>query len=312
MRVYAPLQAVAASARLANIPSVISNVWLGIAVAVWADGWPPDGQAVGRAAWLVLAGVGLYLAGSFLNDWADRDWDTRHRPERALPRAVVPAGYYLTAALGCLALGCGAAATVHRASLLVALLIGLCIVVYTLLHKRSAWAVVAMGLCRALLPVLGFSGFVAALGTPAAWLLGGLGLSAGGVFCYVAGLSLRARGEALAGLAPKAAGGIARWAVAAAVAMTLAVRGCLALPFLTCLPGLLSYGLWLTLCLTVFRQPVRRQVSNLLAGIPLLDWIVLLPLAMAGGAVNLAVICLVLPPLAVVGGKLLQRLAPAT
>ena len=113
-------------------------------------------------------------------------------------------------------------------------------------------------------------------------------------------------------LAPRAAGGVERWAVAAAVAMALAVSGCLALPFLTCLPGLLSYGLWLTLCLTVFRQPVRRQVANLLAGMPLVDWIVLLPLAVAGGTTNLAVICLVLPPLAVVGGKLLQRLAPAT
>jgi hypothetical protein len=75
---------------------------------------------------------------------------------------------------------------------------------------------------------------------------------------------------------------------------------------------LLPYGLWTTLCLTRFRHPISARVSNHLAGIPLLDWILLLPffLTLRSGAV--AMPCLWLPPLAFLAGKALQKPAPAT
>lgn len=316
----AKLHALAATSRLANIPSVLGNVWLGIALAAASGHWPTGGPWVGRAAALGTAATCLYLAGNFLNDWADRDWDAARRPERALPRALFPAGFYLSVALACGALGLAAAAAVHRRCLAVALLIGLGIVLYTWFHKRSAWAVIAMGGCRALLPVLGFAGFARPAGllaTPGQSAAAVLTACAFGLFCHIAGLSLSARSESMA-RPPVGALRLARAIfAAAAVSMFLAAWLLLSLPLRFCVLGLLPYGLWVGLCLTFLRHPVSRQVASLLAGIPLVDFIVLLPLALTLGAAPwwsppLATLCLLVPPVAVGAGWLLQRLAPAT
>lgn len=319
MRPSQQLRALAATARIANIPSVISNVWLGVALGVPATGGLADDPSRGPVATLALAGVGLYLAGNFFNDWADRGWDAERRPERALPRGLFPPGLYLAVALACGLLGVSAAAAVHRGCLMVALLIVTCIVSYTRWHKRSAWAVVPLGMCRALLPGLGFIGFL----PPDAWGGAhppGLGVAAViasgcGLFLHITGLSLSARHESLAGMPDRPISWSRGLFPVVAIAMGIASFRCLALPFQLCVLGLLPYGLWLGLCLTRWRRPVASHVSNLLAGIPLVDWIVLLPLALAQGVhgwTALAAMSLLLPPLAVLLGKLLQRLAPAT
>jgi len=320
-KLYQSLHALAATARIANIPSVAGNVWLGIALGILAGGKLSHVWVV--AAILGVSGACLYLAGNFLNDWADRAWDAQHRPERALPRGVFAPGLYLAGAMVCGGLGLFAAALARPGCLVVALLIGLCGVIYTRFHKRCAWSVLPLGLCRALLPALGFVG-VAALACPAAarpphaaGLLAVVTASACGLLCHIAGLSLSARRESLATRPPGSAmrgSGRLWFAGAAALLFGAALLG-LALPLATCLLGLLPYALWMVLCLTCFRRPVSRHVSNLLAGIPLVDWIVLLPLALAQGAhglTALAAMSLLLPPLALLLGKLLQRVAPAT
>ncbi|MEI8038593.1 MAG: UbiA family prenyltransferase [Verrucomicrobiota bacterium] len=312
-RLTRQLHALAATARLANLPSVAGNVWLGMALGTLADG-----VAWGRAALLATSGIGLYLAGSFFNDWADRGWDAAHRPERALPQGLFSARLYLAVAVACGLLGLGAAAAADYRSLPVALLIVMAIVTYTRWHKRSPWAVIPMGLCRALLPGLGFIGIL----SPAAWRIGGgaphpgvpaaLIASACGLFLHIVGLSLSARRESLEGPPGRALGFARVLFPAAAACLFFASSQCLALPLWPCLLGLLPYALWIALCLTVFRQPVSVHVSNLLAGVPLVDWIVLLPLALATGTPGWAAVCLVLPPLAFLLGTVLQRLAPAT
>lgn len=317
--VTAKLHALAATARIANIPSVAGNVWLGVALAVTAGGGNTTVPFLGPSAVLGLAATGLYLAGNFLNDWADRDWDAVHRPERALPRALFPAHIYLSVALGCGVLGLCAAAAIHLRCLGVALIIGLCIILYTRVHKRAVWSVVPMGMCRALLPVLGYAGFAGpadSWATPWATPTTAVAACACGLFCHITGLSLGARCESME--PPECRVLRCAWILfpAAAASMGLASWLGLSLPVLTCVAGLLPYGLWVALGLTVFRQPVSRQVSNLLAGIPLLDGIVLLPLALALGVAErpalLSVLCLLFPPLAFLSAKLLQQLAPAT
>lgn len=319
MRHSHKLHALAATARLANIPSVLGNVWLGIAVASGATAGPHPEFPLERAAWLGLAGVSLYLAGNFLNDWADRDWDALHRPERALPRALFPAGFYLSVSAVCGLLGLGLAGAVHLRCLGVALAIGICIVLYTRVHKRAAWAAIPMGLCRALLPVLGFAGFLqpdAWFTTP--WKSGAAALTACafGLWCHIAGLSLSARCESL-DQPPTGAMRIA-WALfpAAALSMLLASRLLLSLPLRFCVLGLLPYVVWVALCLACCRKPVALQVANLLAGIPLVDWIVLFPLALSVDAARWATpfpaLCLLVPAVALSTGWLLQRLTPAT
>ncbi len=295
------IRALAATARLSNAPSVVSNVWLGVLL----------GSGGGMAPVLVtVAALCLYVCGGFINDWADRDWDVPRRPERALPRGCFAPMTYLIIALVLAAMALVFAALAGGRALVVAAAVAICIVIYTWRHKKSAWSVVFMGLCRALLPVMGWVA-IAAAGVPPAVLLAGLGL-----FCHVQGLSLAARFETMA-QPPAMAMRLARGLFPlAALAMLAAAHHGLGLPLAHCLPGLLIYGLWIALCLTRFRHPLSVMVSNLLAGIPLVDWMLLLPLFFSRQAENLpplaAIACLCLPPMAFLSGRLLQRHAPAT
>ena len=314
------LRALAATARIANVPSVVSNVWLGIALGAVTSGRAADGHLPGVALGLSLAGAGLYLAGNFLNDWADRAWDASHRPERALPSGLLSPALYLAVAIASGALGLCLAAAVHLQSLVVAMGIGIFILLYTWIHKRATWSVIPMGLCRALLPVLGYVGFVASVDSPPAFrdsAITALFACAFGLFCHIVGLSLSARTEAM----DRPPSGILRFArllfPAAAAAMFFAAWRGLSLTPAASLGGLLPYGLWIALCLTVFRKPVPVHVSNLLAGIPLVDWIILLPisLTLAGSGTGwspFVTACFAIPPLAFLAGKALQKFAPAT
>ena len=301
--------ALAATARIANVPSVVGNVFLGIALATGFGHGRFDGESfVVSITLLVFSGICLYLAGNFLNDWADLQWDVVHRPERALPQGFFTPLAYVLVACSFVLLGLCAAAVVGPQSLAVALSIVVCILIYTWIHKRSVWSVIPMGFCRALLPLMGFTGF-AVLGGFAVALFA----SAFGLFCHIAGLSLSARVESMQS-APVGPLRFARWLFPlAALSMFFASRQGPACSILSSLSGLLPYGLWIVLCLTVFRKPVHALVSNLLAGIPLVDAIVLLPLAVSSALVGpFSVACLIVPMLAFFSGKALQRLAPAT
>ena len=81
--------------------------------------------------------------------------------------------------------------------------------------------------------------------------------------------------------------------------------------------GIVPYLLWIAFCDVARNKKVCRFVSFLLAGIPLVDWIFLLPLGILiifqnGGADPFGLACLLIPPLAFVSALFLQRLAPAT
>jgi 4-hydroxybenzoate polyprenyltransferase len=300
------LHALLATARVANVPSVISNVWLGVAMGVsfW---WVHQDQSgflivtISHAYFLMISGVCLYVFGNFLNDWKDRKWDEVHRPERALPSGLFKPGTYLVAACALAIVGFGLAISVSIAAGLVALAIIACVVIYTVWHKEKAWSVVFMGLCRGLLPLLG-----ASLVPPSMWLAGVCGAA---LCCYIAGLSLSARAEARGEI-----GMGTRWVsrglwVLAGMLMLWPHLWFSQSSWLLWAAALVYAG-WLGLCLTCFRVPVSRHVSALLAGIPLLDWIFLLPLLTMLGSAEIA--SAVIPPLAFVSALLLQRLAPAT
>lgn len=316
------LHALLSTARVANIPSVVSNVWVGVAIGTLVSSsnipiipW--------NTAWiLVAAGVTLYVAGNFLNDWADRKWDAERRPERALPRGLFSASLYgaLAAIFGML--GVALAATAGKGSGLTATGIAACICVYTYGHKRTPWAVVPMGLCRALLPVMGMVGVMGPFQIPeftplreTPLMIGGC--AAGGLFCYIMGLSLSARYESMA-FPPKGA-------IALSKGLLLIAALIVSFPvpvywmtqtdiFWGRLP---PYGMWLLFCMTVHRKPIPVYVSGLLAGIPLLDWILMLPILVGMNSFQYGwnpsyIACFAIPPLAFISALLLQRLAPAT
>jgi 4-hydroxybenzoate polyprenyltransferase len=311
-----------ASARVANLPSVVSNVWLGVALSACFY-HPGQDRFWPEALRLALSGMLLYLSGNFLNDWQDRHWDAQHRPERALPQGAFTPPLYLALAALCALTGVALAFVSGMNSGLVAALIVLCILSYTRWHKHAAWTVLLMGLCRALLPLLFFS----------QWPLGRIGGADGNasmweitngfavivpatlaLMLYIAALSLLARGESSA--ATSAGSVLPARCMLLASGLLMAWVVMLDGPPLLALLGLLPFLLWLCLCFTRLRRPVSRQVSALLAGIPLLDWVALLPLARVSitqGKVDaVAFTCLLLPPLAFLAGRFLQRLAAPT
>lgn len=301
------LHALLSTARVANIPSVVSNVWLGVAMgliygnAMFSNAfWLPSAS-------LSVAGVLLYIGGNFLNDWMDSDWDKIHRPERALPRGLFPSRLYLTLAITLICSGVGFAALAHWRSAAAAGAIAFFIVIYTLWHKRSSWAVIPMGLCRALLPVMAFLAFYP--------YINGIWPMACALLCYIAGLSLSARYESMAE-PPKLTGVMARMLLlTTAVFIAWGIKQMSVDRTLVVL-GALPYLVWTSFCLRFRRKPLPRLVSGLLAGIPLVDWMALLPVAVtlmkSSGASPIAIGCLVISPLAFISALLLQRLAPAT
>lgn len=319
------LHAWLATARIANVPSVISNVWFGVALGAFHWGWQSDRVLLTQGAILALAGVFLYIGGNFLNDWHDREWDERNRPERALPSGVFSPLSYLLRAVRFLGLGIILTAFIRPECVATAVILVACILIYTRWHKKARWAVIPMGLCRALLIILGFlasapDGFndkashaLHTLSHPATAMF--LGLHAAGLFCWITGLSLTARYESMA--EPPAGPKLFSRLL---LLLPLPLMGSFWLkstPALALL-GMLPLTGWLFLVLRK-KLPVPVLVSALLAGIPLVEFIAAFPLGLAlakAGAPLLAspiaATTLILPALAFIAGRRLQQLAPAT
>jgi 4-hydroxybenzoate polyprenyltransferase len=314
-----------ASVRFANLPSVVSNVWLGVALGVWAGGGRSLQNLWLTASLLTLAGLALYISGNFLNDWHDRHWDAKHRPERALPQGAFSPTLYLTLAVLFAAAGVALACLVGLPAGVIAALIVLCILGYTRWHKTGEWTVILMGLCRGLLPWLFLVGLFSEdggswLGILGFCLIGGLSL---GFLCQSLGLTLYI--VALSQTARRETQSSPRDAITYPLfLLLLAGFSMTVIPLHDEYPhamnGLLIFAVWLLMCFTKFRQPISARVSALLAGLPLLDWVGLLPISLwvmdirSGDLleVRVALVSLLLPPLAFIAGRLLQRLTPAT
>ena len=320
------MRALASSLRLPNAPSVLSNVALGYLLGAWYLG-PPENPAP-HLVTLGLAGLALYFSGNLANDWFDRTWDAAHRPERALPRGLYRPGSYLAAAVVLAAAGTALAFSLGSACGISALAIVALVAFYTVVHKRVAWSVIPMGLCRAGLHVMGATAVLEAL--PPAWAippgvetLGAraatalfVATHAAGLFSYIAGLSLTARTESIAG--PPAS---LWWISRALLLIPFAAMSAWWMPWFTihAALALVPLAVWLALALTRFRRPVPRLVAALLAGIPLVDFIAALPLslAMTPPAESpfsrlLPAVGLITPLAAFVAGRALQRWADAT
>ena len=257
----------------------------------------------------MIAAILFYVSGNFLNDWMDRDWDSEKRPERALPRGMfTPISYLRVVILG---LGGGlviAAFYGWMAVIAAAVLVGL-IILYSVVHKKAAWSVIPMGLCRACLPILGY---VAMSGN----LSGTVLFPAVGLLVYVLALSLSARWEARGNL-PVSDKWIARGLLLGA-GLFAAILPIFIQPSMGWI-GLVPFASWLLLSMLRYQSPVSAHVSALLAGIPFIDWILLFPLAkiwLSMGRVDsdepMYLIAVFLAPICFVVGRLLQRLAPAT
>ena len=156
--------------RGSNLPTVWSNVLAGWLLAQGLRLRPPGSEYAGQVpdplGWggllLLLLGVSLtYVGGMILNDAFDARWDAERRSTRPIPAGIIAVGDALRVGWSALVVGFAltvlAAPSATRLSVtLLALLLALCVVVYDRWHKGVSWAPAVMGLCRALLPAIGF------------------------------------------------------------------------------------------------------------------------------------------------------------
>ncbi len=251
--------------RVSNLPTVASNVLTGAALSAATPG------PLLLSAWVVALSL-FYVGGMYLNDAFDRGWDAQHRPERPIPSGAVSAATVFAAGFGMLAAGLGSVAGLafgaHGAglpALLSALGLAFTIVIYDLHHKGNALGPLLMGSCRVLVYVS------VALGLGATWDATAT-RTALSLLGYLMGLTYVARQENLRALTQLWPLGL----LAVPFALNLphaidAQAGCFALLLLAVLDAL-------RLLFQAQRRDIPAAVGRLIAGISLLDALLVAPL----------------------------------
>ena len=295
-----------AMSRFANLPTVWSNGLLGVLI-----GWSafPD-QAHLCPICVTLLGISLsflYLGGCFFNDWHDLDFDTKTRPDRPIPSGRWPRQTILSLSIILMGGGLALITFISPPAGLFALGILICILAYTKWHKISPASFFFMAGARALIyptaafSLLSWNQFTQSGDQITAFLIL-LGVGLGG---YILGISLTARAETSKDPISDAR-------------KTFPIL-CLCSPiFFFSAPLLLTKNGYALIPLILFigilaiivrnlraRHNVGMFVSRTLATIPLVDYLIIFPLAP-----NLLV--LVACPLLAIAALGLQKIAPAT
>jgi len=257
--------------RGANLPTVWSNVLIGWLITA-SFGAPMDASTPVALGALLLGASLLYTGGMFLNDACDVEWDKVHRPERPIPSGRLSPGAVRLAAAGCLAAGstlilwAARPAAFRETGVLLGLLLA-AILAYSRWHKGNPLAPLLMGLCRALLPLLGFLALETVC-SPSGQCPVRLALThASAVGLYTVSISLLARHEATGGRPPV----VATWLAALA-------------PFITLLgwpPGEIDAWTWGVAALTGLSIPlyqrlipdIAERVAERIAGLIMLDYV---------------------------------------
>lgn len=272
--------------RVSNLPTVWSNCLAG-----W---WLGGGGRWALLAWMCVGTSLLYVAGMFLNDAYDVNFDRQHRNNRPIPSGAISLMEVWVWGVALMVAGIGSLCWMGKTTAVLALVLAGAIILYDAVHKLISVAPIIMGLCRCLVYVVAASVAVNGVTGLSVWTGCALAL-------YIMGLSFLARKEAL--WAP-----VAAWPVvllAAPIALALLaddteVRGRAIL--LAAVVGIWIVG---SLRLTFGRgQPqVGKTVAKLLAGIVLVDLL---------AAPDLPQPWILLFPIWFVLALLLQKLAPAT
>jgi hypothetical protein len=247
--------------RISNLPTVWTNVLAGIVLS----GAP---LALGTSALLMLALSLFYIAGMYLNDAFDAEFDRRHRPGRPIPSGEVAvamvfgigAGLLCAGLLLLLLLGYAVEAGTGARGFAAGLALTAAILIYDAWHKGNPVGPVLMGLCRVLVYVTAAVAVAGAL--PRALLS-----AAAVALSYLIGLTYAAKQEDL-----KQVGSL--WplvflAVPFAYGLPVALTGGIGLAIYLLFLAAVLYAL--AFMLRPGRPNIPRVVTVLIAGISLLD-----------------------------------------
>lgn len=239
--------------RVSNLPTVWTNALAGAALAS-AGGVPLE--TVLLAA---LALTFFYEGGMWLNDAFDAEIDARVRANRPIPMGEIARGTVFAGGFAMLAVGTLIAFLIGPGAGAAALMLGLAVLLYDWLHKRTALSPVIMGATRFLSYAVAALGVGAFAGAP---LWGALGL-----FAWIVGLTYAAKQEAYDRIG-------AGWPLAALAApilyaLWLGLSSPLALAFAVALAAVAALALR-----RLFRRAkgdVPKAVVTMIAGICLYD-----------------------------------------
>lgn len=282
--------------RVSNLPTVWTNCLAGAALS---------GAALEMPVLLVLAAAisCFYTGGMFLNDAFDHRYDGKSRPRRPVPSGEIGLFEVYALGFGLLVvgqLGIYAASVLHSGPrlepLFIGLTLGVLIVYYNYRHKTDPYSPVVMAVCRGLIYLI--AGSIAAGSPPGEVWAGALVLAS-----YVAGLTclaaqedlnrVRALWPALLLLAPMAFG------------LYAAVWGPSHLALLPPLGFFLFWTLWSGSFLSARQRNVPRAVTGLIAGISLVDGVLIAAVSSEPVGPVLALTGLLLT-------RALQRFVPGT
>jgi hypothetical protein len=280
--------------RISNLPTVWTNTLVGVTLA--------GGASFDARVPLLMVALSLfYIGGMFLNDAFDREFDARTRPDRPIPAGQVTASTVFGSGFGMLGIGvlllvvvgyAFADGTGWRAPAS-GLLLAAAVVLYDSYHKNNPLSPLLMGVCRMLVYITAALAISASL--PSALVVAALVLLA-----YLIGLTYTAKREHLNELG--SVWPLAALAVPMLYGIVVALHSPLVWPFLLLLIGWVLYALWLLRR----RGPgdVPRAVVSLIAGIPLVDAVILC----GAGAAQLSIVAVAAFLLTLA----LQRVVPGT
>jgi 4-hydroxybenzoate polyprenyltransferase len=191
--------------RPANVATALADVLAGYAVAGLPD-WT-------RLIWLLLSTACLYAGGVVLNDYYDRELDSRERPERPIPSGRVRPASAARFGGSLLVTGVVLAWMATTTAGMIAAGTAVSILLYDSWGKRQTLlGPVNMGLCRGLNLMLGMAAAPAVL--EFAWYLATLPI------VYIAAVTAVSRGEVHGGRR-----GIAAFALISLVVVLFALLG---------------------------------------------------------------------------------------
>jgi len=246
--------------RVSNLPTVWSNCLAG-----W---WLGGGWNFWKLPLLLLGVSLLYTAGMYLNDAFDQEYDRLRRPERPIPSGKIPAKHVWQLGFGQMLAGILLLLGCDKLACIIGIVLAFFILIYDFTHKFFVDSPWLMGACRFWVYIIaavtgldGLNGFA---------VFGGVALA-----LYVVGLSYIARRESSRASIPY-------WPLpllAAPVILALFINsGDYRLPAIWISVVL---GLWVVryvrLLLPRGNTNAGWVVSNLLAGIVLVDWLAVAP-----------------------------------
>lgn len=287
-RVYRPsyLRTCLVLGRTSNLPTVWSNCFAGWLLS--------GGGEFPRLVWLCLGATFLYLGGMFLNDAFDANFDRQHRRQRPIPSGAISEREVWIGGFILLGIGSGTLVWMGTTTAILTLLLVICIILYDAIHKAIAISPILMAGCRFFLYLIAASTTVDGVNGLAIW-------SALALAFYIVGLSYLARKES-------GRSAIENWPcyfLAAPIILALLVNSGVTQRAAFLVSFALAF--WILWCLRhTFWKPqsnIGFTVSQLLAGITLVDWLAVGSADQITGAVFISLFLAAL---------LFQRFIPAT